>query len=88
MSLLLSPEGVLEGASAPSSTQVRLDVTVWSDTFWGHVCRSTEGDQVMAKRFKIAHKKSKKMFSRNADRTHKKNLPAPRRNPMRGGIRL
>lgn len=42
----------------------------------------------MAKRFKIAPKASKRMFSRNADRTHSRNISAPRRQPMRGGIRL
>lgn len=42
----------------------------------------------MAKRFKIAPKKSKRQFSKNAARTHKKNLPAPRKMPMRGGIRM
>lgn len=40
----------------------------------------------MAKRFKMNGKKSRKMFSRTADRTHKYNLP--RNKPMRGGIRL
>lgn len=39
-------------------------------------------------RGKISPKKSKKMFSKHADKTHKKNLPMPRRQPMRGGIRL
>lgn len=42
----------------------------------------------MAKRFKLASRSSKKMFSRNADRTHSRNIQAPRRQPMRGGIRL
>lgn len=42
----------------------------------------------MAKRFKIPARKSKRDFSRKAAKTHKKNLPAPRRQPMRGGIRL
>jgi len=42
----------------------------------------------MPKRFKIGARKSKRMFSRNADRTHSKNVPSPRRLPMRGGIRL
>lgn len=42
----------------------------------------------MKRRSKIPHKKSKRMFSRTASRTHKKNLPAPRSTPMRGGIRL
>lgn len=38
------------------------------------------------KRHKIAARKSKKSFSKNADRIHKKNMP--KRLPMRGGIRL
>lgn len=42
----------------------------------------------MAKRYRIPGGKSKRMFSRTADATHKKNMPAPRRFPMRGGIRL
>lgn len=42
----------------------------------------------MAKRFKMNSRSSKKMFSRTANRTHQRNLPAPRRMPMRGGIRL
>ena len=42
----------------------------------------------MKKRFKLSAKKSKRMFSKSADRTHSRNLPAPRRQPMRGGIRL
>lgn len=42
----------------------------------------------MAKRFKLQARKSRKLFSRTADRTHGKNMPAPRRTPMRGGIRL
>jgi len=42
----------------------------------------------MAKRYKIPAKKSKRMFSKTAGRTNRKNLPAPRKVPMRGGIRL
>lgn len=38
------------------------------------------------RRHKIGSGKSKSMFSRNADRTHKRNMP--KRIPMRGGIRL
>lgn len=38
------------------------------------------------KRHKIPQRKSKKSFSKHADRTHKKNMP--KRLPMRGGIRL
>lgn len=40
------------------------------------------------KRHKMPMKKSKRVFSKTADRTHAKNLPAPRRIPMRGGIRM
>lgn len=39
-------------------------------------------------RKKIPAKKSKKMFSKGASKTHRKNVPAPRKVPMRGGIRL
>ena len=39
----------------------------------------------MAKRHRISRSSSKKMFSKNSG-THK--LNAPRRSPMRGGIRL
>lgn len=39
----------------------------------------------MSRGKKIAKRNSKKLFSRTADRTHRKNI-APR--PMRGGIRL
>lgn len=42
----------------------------------------------MAKRFKLSGRQSRKMFSRGASKTHSKNMPAPRRVPMRGGIRL
>lgn len=42
----------------------------------------------MAKRFKLSKSASRRKFSKSASRTHKKNLPAPRRMPMRGGIRL
>lgn len=42
----------------------------------------------MRKRVKLPVRKSKKMFSKHADRTHKKNLGPPKRVPMRGGIRL
>lgn len=37
------------------------------------------------KRFKMSGRKSRKMFSRNADRIQSVNL---RTSPMRGGIRL
>jgi len=39
----------------------------------------------MAYRKKMKRGKSKKLFSRTASRTHKKNM---RSGPMRGGIRL
>lgn len=42
----------------------------------------------MAKRRSIPRGKSKRMFSKAASRTHKKNMPAPRKMPMRGGIRM
>ena len=42
----------------------------------------------MKKRFKLSGKKSRKMFSRNANKTQRRNLPAPRKMPMRGGIRM
>lgn len=42
----------------------------------------------MKKRFKLQGKQSRKMFTKSADRTHVKNMPMPRRTPMRGGIRL
>lgn len=42
----------------------------------------------MSKRHKIGSHHAKRMFSKHADKTHKRNMPAPRRNPMRGGIRL
>lgn len=38
------------------------------------------------RRRKMSRKGSKKLFSRTASRTHKKNIPFAR--PMRGGIRL
>lgn len=38
------------------------------------------------KRRKMSKKSSKKLFSKTASRSHKKN--APRGNAMRGGIRL
>lgn len=38
------------------------------------------------RRRKMSGKKSRKVFSRTAKRSHKKN--APKRMPMRGGIRL
>lgn len=40
------------------------------------------------KRHKIGNRSSKRMFSKHADKTHRRNMPPPRRNPMRGGIRL
>lgn len=41
----------------------------------------------MRKRFKLPRRKSKRMFSKHGMKTHQKNM-APRRQPMRGGIRL
>lgn len=38
------------------------------------------------KRHRIGHSKSKRIFRKHADLTHKRNLP--RRVPMRGGIRM
>lgn len=40
------------------------------------------------KRRKMSMKSSKKDFSKKADKTHRKNMPAPRKYPMRGGIRM
>jgi len=40
----------------------------------------------MRYRKKMNRRTSRKNFSRGANRIHKKNMP--RRNPMRGGIRL
>lgn len=40
----------------------------------------------MSKRFKMSGHSSKRLFTRTASRTHKKNMP--KRIPMRGGIRL
>lgn len=40
------------------------------------------------KRHKIGKSKSRHMFSKHADATHKKNVQTPRRIPMRGGIRM
>lgn len=42
----------------------------------------------MKKRFKMSGKHSRKSFSKHADKTHVKNVAAPRGMPMRGGIRL
>lgn len=42
----------------------------------------------MPKRYKMSRKASKSDFSRNGSKTHRKNLVARSRNPMRGGIRL
>lgn len=39
----------------------------------------------MSKRHKVSRKKSKRMFSKGAGRTHARNV---RSSPMRGGIRL
>lgn len=40
----------------------------------------------MARRFKIGRKKSRRMFTRGAQRVHRKNFSGG--NPMRGGIRM
>lgn len=42
----------------------------------------------MAKRSKIPQRKSKKMFSKHAAKTHVKNVKPPQRIAMRGGIRM
>jgi len=39
-------------------------------------------------RVKLSAGKSRRMFSKTAGYTHRKNVPSPRRMPMRGGIRL
>jgi hypothetical protein len=39
----------------------------------------------MAKRHKISSKKSKRLFTKTASRSNRRNYSAP---PMRGGIRL
>lgn len=39
----------------------------------------------MSKRSRVSRKRSKRMFSRGAKRTHKRNL---RQRPMRGGFRI
>lgn len=41
----------------------------------------------MRKRFKMSRGKSRRQFSKYGSKTHRKNM-APRRQPMRGGIRL
>lgn len=40
------------------------------------------------KRHKLNRRKSGKMFSRGADRSHRKNFSTRTSGPMRGGIRL
>lgn len=46
-------------------------------------------DKAMPFRHKISGRKSRKMFSKHADKTHRRNMPGvPRGGPMRGGIRL
>lgn len=40
------------------------------------------------KRRAMSRKGSRRNFSKHASKTHKRNMPAPRRMPMRGGIRL
>ncbi|WNK12547.1 MAG: hypothetical protein [Microvirus sp.] len=41
---------------------------------------------LLMKRHKMSQNSSKRVFKKHADLTHKKNLP--KRQPMRGGIRL
>lgn len=41
----------------------------------------------MMKRRKLHGRHSRRMFTKHASKTHKRNVP-PRRLPMRGGIRL
>lgn len=53
------------------------------------LCLSLFSKEVeMAKRSKISPRKSKRMFSKTASKTHRKNMPMPRKVPMRGGIRM
>lgn len=40
------------------------------------------------KRRKMSGRSSKRMFAKGASKTHKRNLPPPRKMPMRGGIRM
>jgi len=40
------------------------------------------------KRRPMSRKASKRSFSKHGSKTHRKNMPAPRKMPMRGGIRL
>jgi len=49
------------------------------------VSKNLSGGQNMKKRSAIPNKKSRKLFSKTASKTHKKNVAG---NPMRGGIRL
>lgn len=42
----------------------------------------------MSKRHGMSKHSSKRSFSKHASKTHHRNMPAPRRMPMRGGIRL
>ena len=42
----------------------------------------------MPKRMSLPRGKSRRIFSRHAKKTHSKNVPAPRKMPMRGGIRM
>lgn len=44
----------------------------------------------MSKRYKMSKRASRRDFSRNGSKTHRKNISSPgaSRNPMRGGIRL
>lgn len=43
----------------------------------------------MSKRkFKLRKHQSKRMFAKHGNKNHVKNMPMPRRVPMRGGIRM
>lgn len=64
------------------ATQLFLDVTVWSDT-------DLKGGGAMKKRSRIPARKSRRVFTKHAAKTHVRNVSnAPRKMPMRGGIRL
>lgn len=42
----------------------------------------------MSKRFKVAPRRDRRSFSRNADKSHVRNMPSGSHYAMRGGIRL
>lgn len=55
----------------------------------GAGAQQRKGDNTMPRRGRpIPRGKSRRSFSKHADKTHRKNLPAPRKMPMRGGIRM